>query len=138
MIAVELSNYPPSLSRRDLYTIFKGFAIALDFNLSAAPRFAYPLRTFVWVTGKEEADRAVKELSGTVIGGRQIRVTLLDSASYEQKEVVVSELADELRIAIISMWPFNGKSAYSANDTRHCTCVLSPSLDKGSRGPRAH
>jgi hypothetical protein len=45
----------------------------------------------------------VKELSGRIMGGRQIRIVLVDSASYEQKEVVVAELADELKIAIISM-----------------------------------
>jgi hypothetical protein len=138
MVAVEISNYPPSLSRRDLHTIFKGFAIALDFSLPTEPRFAYPLRTFVWVTGKEEADRAVKELSGTVVGGRRIRVTLLDPASYEQKEVVVAEMSDELKIAIISMWSLKLRNARSANDSRHRTCVLSSSRDKGSRGPRAH
>jgi hypothetical protein len=134
MVAVELSNYSPSLSRRDLHTLFKGFAMSLDFILPTAPRFVYPMRTFVWVTGKEEADRAVKELSGTVIGGRQIRVTLVDSASYEQKEVVVSEMADELKIAIISKCSFSVKDVYSADKCRHGTCVLSSSVDEDSRG----
>jgi hypothetical protein len=133
MVAVELSNYPPSLSRHDLHTLFKGFAVALDFILPTAPRFAYPMRTFVWVTGKEEADRAVKELSGTVIGGRQIRVTLVNAASYEQKEVVVSELADELKIAIISRCSFSVKDVYSVDKSRHGTCVLSSSGDEDSR-----
>jgi hypothetical protein len=107
MVAVELSNYPPSLSRRDVHTLFRDFTISLDFILPTATRFAYPLRTIIWITGKEDANRAVKELSGTIMGGRQIRVTLVDEASYEQKEVVVSELADQLKIAIVSMCSFN-------------------------------
>jgi hypothetical protein len=103
-IAVELSNYPPSLTRRDIQILFKGFSIALDFVLPTATRFAYPFRTFVWITGQEEAERAVQKLSGKVMGGRQIRLTLVDPASYEQKGIVVAELADELKIAIVSKY----------------------------------
>jgi hypothetical protein len=103
-IAVELSNYPPNLTRHDIQVLFKGFSIALDFVLPTVTRFAYPFRTFVWITGQEEAERAVRELSGKVMGGRQIRLTLVDLESYEQKEVVVAELVDELKIAIVSKY----------------------------------
>jgi hypothetical protein len=103
-VAVELSNYPPSLTRHDLHTLFKGFTIGPNFILPKSPRFAYPFRTFVWVAGEEEAERAVQELSGTVMGGRQIRVTKADPPPYEQKEVAVEELADELKIAIVSTY----------------------------------
>ena len=48
--------------------------------------------------------RAVKDLSGAIMGGRQIRVALVDADTYEQKEMAVADLADELRIAIVSMY----------------------------------
>jgi hypothetical protein len=102
-VAVELSNYPPGLSGHDVQELFTGFVISRNFVLPTATRFLFPFRTFIWITGEGEAKRAVKELSGRIMGGQQIRIVLVDSASYEQKEVVVAELADELKIAIISM-----------------------------------
>jgi hypothetical protein len=136
MVAVELSDYPPTLSRRDIYTIFKGFKIALDFILPIAPRFMYPLRTIIWITGEDEANRAVCKLSGTIVGGRQIRVTRVDQASYEQKEFVVSELVDHLKTAIISMCLLDVYEC-SANDSRYGTCVLSSACNQDSRSLRA-
>jgi hypothetical protein len=103
-IAVELSNYPPTLTRHDIQVLFKGFTIGPDFILPNSTRFAYPFRTSIWVAGEKEADRAVQELTGKVMGGRQIRVTKVDPATYDQKEVIVAELADELKIAIVSTY----------------------------------
>jgi hypothetical protein len=103
LVAVELSNYPPGLTRRDVLALFQGYMIAMDFVLPTSTRFMFPFRTLIWVTGEVEAKRAARELSGRIIGGRQIRVTLVERPSHEQKEVVVAELADELKIAIISM-----------------------------------
>ncbi|KAH8724115.1 hypothetical protein GQ44DRAFT_740561 [Phaeosphaeriaceae sp. PMI808] len=100
VIALELSNYPPNLTRQEIQELFEGFVISLDFVLLSSTRFVYPFRTCIWMTGDEEARRAVKELSGKTVGGRQIRLTMVDSTSYEQKEVVVDELADGLKIAI--------------------------------------
>ncbi|KAF2029218.1 hypothetical protein EK21DRAFT_89959 [Setomelanomma holmii] len=102
LVAVELSNYPPGLLRHDIQILFKGFTMSVDFVLPIATRFAYPFRTFIWLVGEEEAKRAVLELSGSIVGGREIRVTLVDPATYEQKEVIVAELADELKIAIVN------------------------------------
>ncbi|KAF2822013.1 hypothetical protein CC86DRAFT_425574 [Ophiobolus disseminans] len=102
LVAVELSNYAPNISRHDIQTLFKGFMISLDFILPTAARFAYPLRTFIWLVGKAEAERAVNEVSGAFVGGRQLRVTLVDVDTYDQKEMVVAELADEMKIAIVN------------------------------------
>lgn len=101
-IAVELSNYPPNLTRHDIQILFKGYSITLDFVFPTAKRFAYPFRTFIWIAGKEAAERAVRELDGKIMGGREIRLTLVDPASYEQREIVIAELADDLKIGIIS------------------------------------
>ncbi|KAH7380486.1 hypothetical protein DE146DRAFT_671695 [Phaeosphaeria sp. MPI-PUGE-AT-0046c] len=103
MVAIELSDYPPSLTRHDVVRLFKEFVISPDFMMATNIRFAYPLRVLIWVNGRDEAERAVKELNGKTVGSRQIRVALVEQASHEQKEVVVAELADELKIAIISM-----------------------------------
>jgi len=100
--AVELSNYPPSLTRHDIEGLFIDYIIGLDFVLPKSTRFAYPFRTSIWIAGEKEAERAVHELSGKVMGGRQIRVTKMDPATYEHREVVVAELASELKIAIVS------------------------------------
>ncbi|KAF1937157.1 hypothetical protein EJ02DRAFT_506176 [Clathrospora elynae] len=101
-IAVELSNYPPQLTRHDVQTLFKDFSIEPDFVLPSATRFAYPLRVSVKIAGEIEAERAVKEVSGRVIGGRQIYLSMVEKESYEQKEVSVKELADELKIGIVN------------------------------------
>jgi hypothetical protein len=104
LVAVELSNYPPSLSRHDVQELFKGFVVSQDFILPTTTRFLFPFRLSIRITGEGEAKRAVKELSGKIMGGRQICVVLAVPVSYEQKEVVVAELADELKIAIVSMY----------------------------------
>lgn len=46
----------------------------------------------------------MRELSGTNMGGRQIRIVLVDVETYEKKEMVVAKLADELKIAIVNMY----------------------------------
>lgn len=124
MVAVEVSGYSPSLARNDVIGLLGGFEIAADFKMPSTTKFAYPLRTIIWINGHDEADRAVRELDGMVVRGRRVRVTKVDQASYEydenaakenvgqvktQKheeekagdEVVLDEMADELKIAII-------------------------------------
>lgn len=76
--------------------------ISPHFKMAGNTRFAYPLRTIIWISGPGEANRAVKELDRKIVGSRQIHVALAEWASHEQKEVVVAELADELKIAIIN------------------------------------
>jgi hypothetical protein len=137
MVAIELSDYPPSLSRRDLQAIFKNFTISLDFILPIAPRYVYPLRTIIWVSSQDETNRAVCELSGTIVGGRQIRVTRVYQASYEQRELAVSELADQLKTTIIRMCLSNVHE-YTPNDFRYGTHVLSSACAQDSRSLRAH
>jgi hypothetical protein len=121
MVAVELSNYSPSLTRHDITGLFESFAIAPDFKMGASMRFAYPLRTNIWIIGQDEAYRAVRQLDGTMVGTRRIRLALMDRENVEEKknanesamevqmkkqdeseEVAVSEMADELIIAISS------------------------------------
>ncbi|OAK95624.1 hypothetical protein IQ06DRAFT_320360 [Phaeosphaeriaceae sp. SRC1lsM3a] len=103
LLAVEISNYSPSLTRHDVTKLFRDFVISPHFKMAGNTRFAYPLRTIIWISGPGEANRAVKELDRKIVGSRQIHVALAEWASHEQKEVVVAELADELKIAIISM-----------------------------------
>lgn len=103
LVAVELSNYPPGLSRHDIQVLFRGFMISPQFVLPTTTRFAYPFRTLIWLVGEDEARRAVADLNGSIIGGRQICIALAESSTYEQREVIVANLADELKIAIVSM-----------------------------------
>jgi hypothetical protein len=138
--AVELSNYPPTLTRHDIEVLFTGYIIGLDFVLPKSTRFAYPFRTSIWVAGEEEAERAVKELSGKVMGGRQIRVTKMDPATYEQREVVVAELAGELKIAIVSTYKTTTLyvGALDANESRYRTRILPAPRSQDPRSARTY
>lgn len=140
MFAVEISNYSSLLSPSTIAQLFSSYPISPNFQMPSTTKFAYPLRTIIWIQGLEVADRAVKELNGTIIGNRQINVTRLDLESaeidagkenteeeaqkqegHQQKrvweeegelkaeantvtdtDVVITEMADELKIAIIS------------------------------------
>ena len=102
-VTMELANYPPQLTRDDVQKLFKDFTISPDFALPNTKHLIYPLRAHIRIAGKPEADRAVKTLNGKFIGERRIRVTFADTISYEQKEVIAAELADELRTNIMSM-----------------------------------
>ncbi|KAH7091989.1 hypothetical protein FB567DRAFT_613707 [Paraphoma chrysanthemicola] len=91
LVAVELSNFPPGLTRHDIQVLFRGFIISPGLSLPATTSFAYPFRAFIWLVGENEAKRAVAALNGSLVGGRQLC-----------KEVIVAELADELKIAIVN------------------------------------
>lgn len=98
---VELSNYPPKLTKNDILRLFAEFQIA-DFDVPTARSFSVPLRVNIEVAGKGEAQRAVKELSGRVIEGRRVCVKITENTGYEAREVVVEEMANELKLGIIS------------------------------------
>ncbi|KAH7068053.1 hypothetical protein BKA63DRAFT_570175 [Paraphoma chrysanthemicola] len=102
LVAVELSNFPPGLTRHNIQVLSRGFIISPAFTLPATSSFSYQFRAFVWLVGEDEAKRAVAALSGSLVGGRQLCVTLAEIATYEQKEVIVAELANELKIAIVN------------------------------------
>lgn len=106
--------------------MFEDFAIAPGFKMATRMLFAYPLRTIIYVHGRDEAQRAARVLDGTIIGNRRVRVALVDEVEkenehgkgtdgeeqrgyeYDEKaekmedEVVLAEMADEMKIAIIS------------------------------------
>jgi hypothetical protein len=134
-VAVELSNYPPSLSRHDIYALFTGFVIAPDFVPLASKRFLYPLRMFVWVLGGKEAERAVKELNGKILCGRQICVAQVNPIAYEQREPNTEELVDQLKVAIVSMFNHFPTAMYKSLTSRYCTCLSSSSRTEDSRSP---
>jgi hypothetical protein len=125
MAAVELSNYPPSLSRHDIHALFTGFMITQDSIPSPSKRFLSPLRTLIWITGENEAERAVEELNGHILGGRQICVSLVNQASYEQREVAMAEMVDKLKVAIVSMFNHFLPAVSVALTSRYCTRLLS-------------
>jgi hypothetical protein len=99
--AVEVSNYPPSLTKMDIRGIFADFHIT-DFDLRSARSFVTPLRVRIEVAGKGEAERAVRELDGTVVEGKKLVVKAVENESFESREVVMNELAEELKVQIIS------------------------------------
>jgi hypothetical protein len=101
---VEFSNYPPQLTRADLTALFQGFTIAPDFALPNARNLSYPLRTFIRVAGENEAQAAVRELCGRLVGGRKISVKMVEKTGYEEKDIAVEDVADEMKIGIISMY----------------------------------
>ena len=55
------------------------------------------------VAGAQEAECAAREIRGKIIGGRQLYAKVMESVEWEHQEVVIAELADELKIGIISM-----------------------------------
>lgn len=113
----------------DIRGVFSEFHIA-DFELRSARSFATPLRVRIEVAGKGEADRAVRELDGRVIEGKKLGVKRVDLEPYENKEAVMDEIADELKVQIISMFaPIFKDDGWrvargSFTDmSRHCTNV---------------
>ncbi|KAH7132600.1 hypothetical protein B0J11DRAFT_427625 [Dendryphion nanum] len=99
-IVVELSNYPHSLTRADVYLLFSGFHIA-HFTLPSVKKFYLPLRTKIHIVGQKDAERAVKELNDTVMHGREIKLSILDQKDYENKEMVMGQVSDELKNGVI-------------------------------------
>lgn len=99
--AVEVSNYPPKLTKADIRAIFSEFRIG-DFNLPSSRSFSVPLRVKIEVAGQGEAERAVKQLDGLVVEGKRIGVKLAQAEAYDSKEVVFEEIANEMKVAVIS------------------------------------
>ncbi|KAF2748878.1 hypothetical protein M011DRAFT_340386 [Sporormia fimetaria CBS 119925] len=100
--AIELSKFPPSLTKSDIRTLFTGFRIA-DFDFHNVRSFLAPLRVRIEVLGGAgEADRAVRELDGVVVDGRRVCVKRVENATFEAREVVIEELVDEMKIKIIN------------------------------------
>jgi len=99
---IELSNYPPKLTHRDVILLFQDFTISPDFALPNVKNLAYPLRTFVKIAGEGETERAVQELCWSKVGGRQINVRMVEKTGHEEKEVAVADVADEMKIGILS------------------------------------
>ena len=99
---IELSNYPPTLTHQDVLVLFKDFTISPDFTLPNVKNLAYPLRIFINITGEQEAERAVQELCWSKVGGRQINVRMVEKTDHEEKEVAVADVADEMKIGILS------------------------------------
>jgi hypothetical protein len=105
-VTVEFSNYPPQLTRVDVTAIFQGFTIAPDFALPNVRNLSNPLRTFIRVAGENEAQAAVRELCGRLVGGRKISVKIVEKTGYEEKDVTVEVVADEMKIEIISKYTY--------------------------------
>jgi hypothetical protein len=101
---VELSNYPPQLTRADVTALFQGFTIAPDFALPNVRNLSYPLRTFIRVAGENEAQAAARQLCGRLVGGRKISVKMVEKTGYEEKDVAIEDVADEMKIGIISKY----------------------------------
>ncbi|KAF2796352.1 hypothetical protein K505DRAFT_191259, partial [Melanomma pulvis-pyrius CBS 109.77] len=101
-VAMELSNYGASLRRADVDALFEGFPISPDFVFPAYVNFSRPFRTTIWIAGAQEAQRAVKELDGTTVKGRAISVKVVIEATYEERENMAREVADDLKKAIIN------------------------------------
>lgn len=126
-VAVELSNFPPNFARQDVQAIFRDYNVSPGFTLPNTTRFAYPFRTKVFLAGVDEASRAVKGLDGRMVGGRRISVRMIDRAAVEEEVVGVANLAEELRIGIISklrlqvVRPGNGAPTKSIQTPRVCT-----------------
>lgn len=82
-VAVELSGYPPHITRGDVTRLFANLIIMPDFKLPNTLLLCYPLRAFVLVAGEQEAGRAVREVNGRVVGGRQVCVKIKGKADWE-------------------------------------------------------
>jgi hypothetical protein len=101
---LELSYYSPKLTHQDVIALFQDFMISPDFTLPNIKNLAYPLRTFIKISGEQEAERAVQELCWSMVGGRQINVRMVEKTGHEEVEVVVGDVADEIKIGIFSMF----------------------------------
>lgn len=101
--AVELSNYPPHLTEKDVWGLFADFHIA-QFKLPPAyHRLSFPLRLKIQVSGHGEAERAVREIDGFVMDGRKLTVKISEEKSYSELEAISNEMANEMKVRIISM-----------------------------------
>ncbi|KAI4627185.1 uncharacterized protein J4E87_004527 [Alternaria ethzedia] len=118
---IELSNYPPKLTHRDVILLFQDFTISPDFALPNFKSLAYPLRTHIKIAGEGEAERAVQELCWSKVGGRQINVRMVEKTGHEEKEVAVADVADEMKIGILNTARvYNPHLALKVLEIREC------------------
>lgn len=123
---VELSNYPPQLTHKDVLALFQDFTISPEFNLPNVKNIAYPLRTFIKVGGEGEAERAVQELCWSKVGGRQISVKTVENIGYEE-EVAVKDVAIEMKIGVVSKYMRSLRRMIRAEKSRYRARLLSTS-----------
>jgi hypothetical protein len=104
LTSIELSDYPPTLTKHAILSLFSSFRIAdIELHTGTARSFSAPLRVKIEVAGgNREAERAVRELDGRVIEGRRICVKMVETVPYERKEGVMDGIADELKVRIVS------------------------------------
>ncbi|KAF2643714.1 hypothetical protein P280DRAFT_215231 [Massarina eburnea CBS 473.64] len=100
-VAVELSNFPPHFVKADILLLLKNFHVLEEFALPKVTRFAYPFRATIYFASPEEAERAVKDLHGTTVGGRTISVELKGDEE-KQRAQEIQNIADQLRFAIVN------------------------------------
>jgi NCAIR mutase (PurE)-related protein len=136
---IELSNYPLQLTRQDVLELFQDFTISPDFALPNIKNLAYPLRTFIKIAGEQEAERAVQELCWSKVSGRQINVRIVEKIGHEEKEVAVADVADEMKIGILSKYLTSlGFYQNFTKIRRHCACVQPAPRPEDPRGPRVY
>ena len=103
-VAIELSNYPPTLTRSEIHALFSGFNISSDFALPEGTNFTYPFRTTLWIFGAPEARMAVEKCDGLMVDERKIMVKLIeDKVERQDLTSETSQLVDELKSNIIGM-----------------------------------
>jgi len=111
--AVVLSSFPPTFTRRDIEKLFSGFDVVEELTLPDKPRFTYPLRTTVVLKDRTEALRAVKALHGMSVDERRIAVRMADESDAEKTVALIEDLADELKIGIMSASTLMLKNVYT-------------------------
>ncbi|PSN65784.1 hypothetical protein BS50DRAFT_635004 [Corynespora cassiicola Philippines] len=100
-VPVEVANFPPKITAKDIIKLFRSFEIQPDFELPKHVNFSRPFRVTIHVLGFQEAERAAAELNGQQVMGRTISVQLKGS-SYEAREAVIDKLAESMKVATIS------------------------------------
>lgn len=101
-VAVELSKFPPTFTKRDIHILFQGYHIEDDVAVGNLPQFLYPLRATVFFQSVDEAARAVSSMDGMLVRGKPIEVRVVDSQGEQAKEMEVKRQAEDLKSDIIS------------------------------------
>lgn len=135
--AVELSNYPPNLTKSDVQRIFSSFYLA-DFELPSTRSFSVPLRAKIHISGRGEAERAVLDLNGTIFEGKKISLKLVERASFEEQEVLMDEVAGEIKVNIISMAFPSFYITLITNPLRCCKIALTKLTSPRCPSARTH
>lgn len=121
---VEIANFPPQLRQADFIDLLQGYNISPEFDFSVTPRFTRPFRATILAASGEEARRIVQDLNGKTVGGRRIAVRMKNLSEKERKEFQVQDMADQLKISIISKCPAAHISRGALlTEHRHCTRI---------------